>query len=115
MAVFLGLDETIVNRIPTAGLEPGQSDFKDLGYDYDVVELVTEGFEQGFTKDQLIAHEQVAPLVEKQVEYYKSVFGREKFNSVEEVVDDVIRRHHSAKKKMKIIHPPTPKISLMYS
>ena len=115
MAVFLGLDETIVNRIPTAGLEPGQSDFKDLGYDYDVVELVTEGFEQGFTKDQLIAHEQVAPLVEKQVEYYKSVFGREKFASVEEVVDDVIRRHHSAKKKMKIIHPPTPKISLMYS
>jgi NAD+ synthase len=115
MAVFLGLDETIVNRIPTAGLEPGQSDFKDLGYDYDVVELVTEGFEQGFTKEQLIAHEQVAPLVEKQVEYYKSVFGREKFTSVEEVVYDVIRRHHSAKKKMKIIHPPTPKISLMYS
>ena len=100
MAVFLGLDEAIVNRIPTAGLEPGQSD--------------TEGFEQGFTKEQLIAHEQVAPLVEKQIETYKSVFGREKFNSVEEVVDDVIRRHHSAKKKMKIIHPPTPKISLIY-
>jgi len=115
MAVFLGLDETIVNRIPTAGLEPGQSDFKDLGYDYDVVELVTEGFEQGFKKEQLITHEQVAPLVEKQVETYKSVFGSEKFNSVEEVVDDVIRRHHSAKKKMKIIHPPTPKISLIYS
>lgn len=115
MAVFLGLDETIVNRIPTAGLEPGQSDFKDLGYDYDVVELVTEGFVQGFTKEQLVDHEQVAPLVEKQVETYRSVFGREKFNSVEEVVDDVIRRHHSAKKKMKIIHPPTPKISLIYS
>jgi len=115
MAVFLGLDETIVNRIPTAGLEPGQSDFKDLGYDYDVVELVTEGLVQGFKKEQLITHEQVAPLVEKQVETYKSVFGSEKFNSVEEVVDDVIRRHHSAKKKMKIIHPPTPKISLIYS
>ena len=27
MAGFLGLDHAIVNRIPTAGLEPGQSDF----------------------------------------------------------------------------------------
>lgn len=114
MALFLGVDERIVNRIPAAGLEPGQSDFKDLGYDYDVVELVTEGFVQGFTKEQLIAHEQVAPLVVTQIETYRSVFGREKFNSVEQVVDDVIRRHYSAKKKMEIIHPPTPEISLIY-
>jgi NH3-dependent NAD+ synthetase len=50
MAAFLGVNDTIIHRIPTAGLEPGQSDFKDLGYDYDVVELVTAGFEQGFSK-----------------------------------------------------------------
>jgi NAD+ synthase len=43
MATFLGLDKKIIHREPSAGLEPGQSDFKDLGYDYDVVELVTEG------------------------------------------------------------------------
>ena len=47
MAAFLGLDKKIIHREPTAGLEPGQSDFKDLGYDYDVVEIVTEGLDQG--------------------------------------------------------------------
>ena len=48
MGLFLGVDDAIVHRVPTAGLEPGQSDFKDLGYDYDIVELVTEGLDQGF-------------------------------------------------------------------
>jgi len=31
MAGYLGLGDHIVNRVPTAGLEPGQSDYKDLG------------------------------------------------------------------------------------
>ena len=67
MAAFLGLGDHIVNRVPTAGLEPGQSDFKDLGYDYDVVELVTEGFAQGLTAAELSRHEQIAPVVETQI------------------------------------------------
>ena len=114
MALFLGLDETIVHRVPTAGLEPGQSDFKDLGYDYDVVELVTEGFEQGFTREQLATHEQVAPLVKKQIAQYQSLYGIPKLESVESVVEDIYRRHRQAMEKVKIVHPPTPKISLRY-
>ncbi len=114
MALFLGVDETIVHRVPTAGLEPGQSDFKDLGYDYDVVELVTEGLEQGFTQEQLASHEQIAPLVEQQLGHYQSRWGQEKFRSVEVVVEDIYRRHQRARAKVKIIHPPTPKISLRY-
>ena len=43
IACYFGFEE-IAKRIPTAGLEPGQTDYKDLGYDYDVVELVSEGF-----------------------------------------------------------------------
>ena len=114
MAAFLGLDHTIVDRIPTAGLEPGQSDYKDLGYDYDVVELVSEGFVQGLTVEELSRHEQIAPLVEKQMQHYDTVFGGPKFTRVRQVVEDVLRRHEIAKGKMKIIHPPSPTISLTY-
>jgi NAD+ synthase len=114
MANFLGLDKQIIEREPTAGLEPGQSDFKDLGYDYDVVEIVTEGLAQGFTKGELIEHAQIAPLIERRIKQYQSVFGTEKFNSAKAVVEDVLNRHQQAKDKMKIIHPPTPKITLTY-
>ena len=114
MASFLGLGGHIVNRVPTAGLEPGQSDYKDLGYDYDVVELVSEGYVQGFTVAELSRHPQIVPVVEKQMEHYKKVFGAVKFTRVEQVVADVLRRHEIAKGKMKIIHPPSPDISLTY-
>ncbi|MGD9055998.1 MAG: NAD(+) synthase [Desulfobacterales bacterium] len=114
MARFLGLDKKIVRREPTAGLEPGQSDFKDLGYDYDVVEMVTEGLEQGFSKDELIKHPQIVQLIEGQLQQYLSAFGVKKFNSVKAVVQDVFNRHQLAEEKMKIIHPPTPRITLSY-
>ena len=114
MAAFLGLDKQIIHREPTAGLEPGQSDFKDLGYDYDVVELISEGLIQGFSREALVEHEQIAPLIEKQIQHYKAVYGSEKFGSAKAVVEDVIKRHQQARAKMKIIHPPTPRITLSY-
>jgi NAD+ synthase len=114
MALFLGVDETIVHRVPTAGLEPGQSDFKDLGYDYDVVELVTEGLDQGFTAGQLAVHEQVAPLVKKQIAHQRSLYGAPQLNTVEKVIADIQQRHQAAMGKVKIVHPPTPQISLTY-
>ena len=114
MALFLGIDEAIVHRVSTAGLEPGQSDYKDLGYDYDVVELVTEGLHQGFTVEQLAVHEQVAPLVEKQIAHYRTVYGQAHLDTVEKVVSDINRRHQTAMGKVKIVHPPTPQISLIY-
>jgi NAD+ synthase len=114
MAAFLGLDKQIIHREPTAGLEPGQSDFKDLGYDYDVVEMVTEGLNQKISREELIKHEQIVPLIEKQIEHYKSIYGAQKFDSPAAVVDDVLRRHQQARGKMKIIQPPTPQITLSY-
>jgi len=114
MARFLGLPENIARRVPTAGLEPGQSDFRDLGYDYDVVELVTEGLDQGFSREQLIVHEQIVPLVERQMTQYRSAFGTAKFKSVADAVDDVLKRHAGAELKMEIIHPPTPEVTLLY-
>jgi NAD+ synthase len=114
MAEFLGLGGHVVNRVPTAGLEPGQSDYKDLGYNYDVVELVSEGWVQGLMVAELSSHEQIVPIVEAQLVHYKKVFGSPKFTSVQQVVEDVLRRHEIAKGKMKIIHPPSPLISLSY-
>jgi NAD+ synthase len=114
MALFLGVDETIVQRVPTAGLEPGQSDFKDLGYDYDVVELIMEGLDQGFTDRELAAHEQVAPLVDKQIAQYRSLYNKPRLDTVEKVIADIQQRHQSAMDKVKIVHPPTPQISLTY-
>lgn len=114
MAAFLSLDRQIIQRESTAGLEPGQSDFKDLGYDYDVVEMVTEGLAQGFSPEELIAHEQLVPLIEKQMKCYRSVYGIDKFESAKDVVEDVLKRHRQARGKMKIIHPPTPPITLSY-
>ena len=114
MAAYLGLDKQIIYREPTAGLEPGQNDFKDLGYDYDVVELVTEGLDQGFSEEELGKHEQIVVLIESQIKQYKKTYGSALLISVEEVVADVLERHRLASGKMKIIHPPTPQITLSY-
>lgn len=114
MASFLGLGVQIVNRVPTAGLEPGQSDYKDLGYDYDVVELVSEGFVQGLTVDELARHDQIMPVIEKQLDHYQTAFGAPKLSNARQVVEDVLRRHELAKGKMMIVHPPSPRISLIY-
>lgn len=114
MGEFLGLSDHIVLRTPSAGLEPGQTDFKDLGYDYDVVELIVAGKTHGIGEADLVSHPQIRPLVEQQIENYKALFGRAKFESVANVVADVLRRHIGAKQKMKILHPPTPEITLLY-
>jgi NAD+ synthase len=114
MAAHLGLDKQIIHREPSAGLEPDQSDFKDLGYDYDVVEILAEGFNQGFSTEQLTKHAQILPLIEKQIKWYKKIYGNYKFTSAEDVVQDVLKRHAQAKRKLQILHPPAPKITLSY-
>ncbi|MGD9240502.1 MAG: NAD(+) synthase [Desulfobacterales bacterium] len=114
MAAYLGLHKQIIQREPTAGLEPGQSDFKDLGYNYDVVELITAGLEQGFSKKALGEHAQIVPLIEKQIKQYKKIYDRAKFTTVQAVVEDVLKRHRQAKGKMKILSPPTAQITLSY-
>ena len=114
IAAYLGLPDEIVHRVPTAGLEPDQTDFKDLGYGYALVEVVTEGFDQGLSLSELATHEQVLPLAQRDLDRYRSVFGRDKFGSIEEMISDIESRHMAAQSKMRIIHPPGPEITLTY-
>jgi len=110
MGKYLGLPREIVHRIPAAGLESGQTDFGDLGYDYDVVELVMEGIAQGFTFDELIRHKQVRDMVEPQICLQKNP----KHKTVRAVIYDILRRNYVARAKAEIVHPPIPEITLEY-
>ncbi len=113
MASHLGFSD-LAYREPTAGLEPGQTDFKDLGYKYDIVELVSEGLDQGFTPTQLASHEQVAPfIVQQQIEYARR-YGTSKFMRPLDAIEDIVRRKETAKYKAELISPPTPQITLEY-
>ncbi|HIH24713.1 TPA: hypothetical protein HA251_06795 [Candidatus Woesearchaeota archaeon] len=113
MARHLGFAD-LADREPTAGLEPKQTDFGDLGYSYDLVEIVSEGLEQGIPSDALARHQQVASVFERDNARYTSLFGTPKFTDAAQAVYDVLRRNESANAKASIIHPPSPEVTLRY-
>jgi NAD+ synthase len=108
IARYFGFAE-IADKAPSAGLEPGQTSFGDLGYSYETAEIVLEGFYQGFTQEELAVHSQVKAQAEPELR------ASTKFKAVEDVVDDILRRHHtSALPKMKIVHPPAAEVTMEY-
>ncbi len=113
MARHLGFAD-LADRTPTAGLEPGQTDFGDLGYRYETVELVSEGLLQRFYSEELTNHPQVMEYALTDMKLYQEQFGQEKFSTVEQMVGDILRRNQIAEGKAQIIHPPTAKITLEY-
>ena len=90
VARYIGVPEKRVNRMPTARLFPGQSDEGELGYGYDIVEKVIEGFDQNFDREQI-----------QGITGYKL-----------EVIDNIRYRHTSQKHKMRM--PPVAEITLQY-
>lgn len=103
MARYLGFG-FIADKPPSAGLEPGQTDFGDLGYRYDLVEIVTEGIRQGIDQENLFGNPQVIEVVE---DLLNPEFTR--------VIEDILFRHfYTAKEKADIIHPPIAPITLHY-
>lgn len=107
MATYLRFED-LANRTPTAGLEPGQTDFTDLGYGYDSVEIVIEGLTQGLRLEQLVNNQQVNEIIQPQL----AKAG--KFNTTKQAVEDILNRHNIALNKMQVIHPPSPELSLEY-
>ena len=111
MAAYLGFDD-LAGRVSTAGLEPGQTSFKDLGCDYEFAEVVLNGLDQGMTADDLVTHSQVVSYARQQMEKYAQWYGTPKFVSVEALVSEIIRRHEIALLKAEIVNPEIAPITL---
>jgi NAD+ synthase len=111
MAAFLGFED-LAGRVSTAGLEPGQTSFKDLGCDYEFAELVLNGLDQGLTAEELALHSQVVPYARQQIDKYTQFHGEPKFAAVEALVCEVIRRHEIALFKAEIVNPDIAPITL---
>jgi len=104
MAKYLGAPEDIINAQPSAELEENQTDYGDLGYGYDIVEFFLEA------KHQLVSlRDAVREATERKFKY-----DTNKFPNMAIVWSNIIARHKIAQEKMKIIHPPTPIITLNY-
>ncbi len=104
IADYFGFYE-IAKKTPAAGLELGQTDFRDLGYDYYAVELVLEGIQQGFSRTELYNHSQIKDTITPQLKFSK-------FNNIEDIVDDILWRHKNiALSKQDLIHPPAAPIN----
>jgi NAD+ synthase len=101
---YLGVPDEIMTATPTAGLEEGQTDYGDLGYDYDIVEFFLEA------KYQLVSlHDAIKEAVERKFKY-----DLNKFPNMTIIWNDITARHNIALEKQKIIHPPSPVITLNY-
>jgi len=104
MAEYLEIPKSIIKRTPTAGLEPNQTDFDDLGYEYSTVEIIMEALDQGADVPHIIE------ILESKI----IVFSYDKFKTMADIVQDVLSRHFIALSKSKIIHPPIPTVTLHY-
>ena len=111
LAAHLGFDD-LAGRVSTAGLEPGQTSFKDLGCDYEFAELVLNGLDQGLQAEELAVHSQVVTYARQQMEKYAQWYGTPKFASVEALVGEIIRRHEIALLKAEIVNPDIAPITL---
>lgn len=90
LAGHIEIPDKIINKDPSARLWAGQTDETELGYTYDQVETVIEGFEQSYTREEI-----------------HKITG---FSY--QTIDDIRNRH--IKNKHKMIMPPVAKISLNY-
>jgi NAD+ synthase len=114
MAAWLGFED-LAGRVSTAGLEPGQTSFKDLGCDYEFAELVLTGADQGIPAEALAQNSQVAAYGRQQIDKYIQWYQTPKFKTVEALVVEVLRRHQIALLKAEIVNPEIAPITLRYN
>jgi len=113
MAVYLGFEE-LADRVPSAGLEDGQTDFKDLGYSYDFVELLDEGRKQGFDSEELVEHLQIIEMFDVEKGKYEGSYEKAKFENVEDAIGDIHFRGKISRIKARIVCPPVCEVNLDY-
>jgi NAD+ synthase len=90
LATFLGVPKDLVERIPTARLEEGQTDEGDLGYRYNQAETIQNGYDEGRTA------EEIAKITGWDIG----------------IVKDVDFRHRTSEHKRTL--PPVGKVNLVY-
>lgn len=112
MAAYLGFED-LAGRISTAGLEPDQTSFKDLGCDYEFAEVILNGLDQGLTAEELAAHSQVVPYARQQIEKYIQWYRAPRFASVAELVKAIVQRHDAALLKAEIVNPEIAPVTLI--
>jgi len=113
LARYLGFAD-LADRIPTAGLEPGQTDFGDLGYKYEMVELVSEGVLQKFSPSKIFMHPQVRDMAHENILLYEKTFGKQKFTNEDDMLNDIFKRRRIAEDKAKLVSPPIAPVTLTY-
>lgn len=109
LAIYRGFVDA-AKREPTDGLAKGRTDATDLGYEYNVVEMVTEGLLQGFDKKDLYKNEGLLKIITPQLSLYN------KFSTPKQAIDDVLNRHYNvALQKVKLVHPEAAQVTLYYN
>ncbi len=53
LARYMGVPQEIIDKTPTAGLWPGQSDEGEMGASYDAIDLIVWGHENGFSAQEI--------------------------------------------------------------
>ncbi len=102
LAIHLGYHK-IANKQSSAELEENQTDFGDLGYGYDLVEMVTELYSKNEYSLKEIC------------KYCELRLNSEINHPINYAVIDIINKHNNiAKFKGKLIRPEIPDISLNY-
>ncbi len=98
---------TIVNKEPTAGLEPNQTDFGDLGYSYEFAEAVIAYSKETRTRFRAVYnHIYNIRFAEDSLRIRNA-----KFSQVKDALLDVLLRHRYAEMKAEIVHPPICSLS----
>ncbi len=90
LARYLKVQRKIINKQPSAELEPNQTDEGDLGYTYAQAEIIQRGYDEGKTPEQI-----------------QKITGYDM-----KIIKDVDHRHTTTQHKREL--PPVGKVSLVY-
>ncbi|MCW3978285.1 MAG: NAD+ synthase, partial [Candidatus Bathyarchaeota archaeon] len=85
LAIHLDLPVSIMEKAPSAGFWPGQTDEGELGVDYDTLDLVLHGVEKGMSE------EEVAEALDADLTLVKGIFGRVRANEHKRRLPTILR------------------------
>ena len=85
LAVHLDIPESIVEKAPSGGLWPGQTDEGELGIDYDTLDRILSGMDEKMTE------EEIADALDVDLTTVQGVFRRVKANEHKRRLPTVLR------------------------